>query len=72
MGVSQIGRHEKDGAIDVITLTIEKAVNWAGKARDEITKHLLQLFREVFAVKPLITCSTRFEPQLEHFTLRVS
>ena len=33
MGLIQIGRHEKDGAIDVITLTLEKAVNWPGKAR---------------------------------------
>jgi hypothetical protein len=39
---------------------------------DEITNDLLQLFLEVFAVNPLITCSTRFEPQLEHVTLRVS
>jgi NADH-quinone oxidoreductase subunit B len=31
MGLIQIGRHEKDGAIDVITLTLEKAVNWARK-----------------------------------------
>jgi NADH-quinone oxidoreductase subunit B len=31
MGLIQIGRHEKDGAPDVITTTVEKAVNWARK-----------------------------------------
>ena len=31
MGLIQIGRHEKDGATDIITTTIEKAVNWARK-----------------------------------------
>ena len=31
MGLIQLGRHEKDGAPDVITGTVEKAVNWARK-----------------------------------------
>ncbi|MBM4124868.1 MAG: NADH-quinone oxidoreductase subunit B [Nitrospira sp.] len=31
MGLIQIGRREKDGELDVITTTIEKAVNWARK-----------------------------------------
>src|SRR5213596_1334105 len=31
MGLVQIGRHEKDGQVDVITMTVEKAVNWARK-----------------------------------------
>ena len=32
MGLIQIGRHEKDGATDIITTTIETAVNWARKS----------------------------------------
>lgn len=32
MGLIQIGRHEKDGATDIITTTIEIAVNWARKS----------------------------------------
>jgi NADH-quinone oxidoreductase subunit B len=32
MGLIQIGRHEKDGGTDVITTTIEMAVNWARKS----------------------------------------
>ncbi len=32
MGLIQIGRHEKDGATDIITTTIEMAVNWARKS----------------------------------------
>jgi NADH-quinone oxidoreductase subunit B len=31
MGLIQLGRHHKDGNPDVITTTIEKAVNWARK-----------------------------------------
>ncbi|TLY42229.1 MAG: NADH-quinone oxidoreductase subunit NuoB, partial [Nitrospirae bacterium] len=31
MGLVQIGRHDKDGELDVITTTLEKAVNWARK-----------------------------------------
>ena len=31
MGLIQLGRHEKDGAPDVITGSLEKAVNWARK-----------------------------------------
>lgn len=31
MGLIQIGRHDKDGTPDVVTTTIEKAVNWARK-----------------------------------------
>ena len=31
MGLIQLGRHDKDGAPDVITTTVEKAVNWARK-----------------------------------------
>src|ERR687888_2798720 len=31
MGLIQLGRHEKDGQVDVITTTVEKAVNWARK-----------------------------------------
>lgn len=31
MGLIQIGQHEKDGHLDVITTTVEKAVNWARK-----------------------------------------
>src|SRR3990167_5767116 len=31
MGLIQLGRHQKDGDIDVITTTIERAVNWARK-----------------------------------------
>ena len=31
MGLIQIGRHEKDGTSDVVTTTVEKAVNWARK-----------------------------------------
>jgi NADH-quinone oxidoreductase subunit B len=31
MGLIQIGPHEKDGQVDVITTTVEKAVNWARK-----------------------------------------
>ena len=31
MGLIQLGRHEKDGELDVITTTLEKAVNWARK-----------------------------------------
>ncbi len=31
MGLLQIGRHEKDGELDVITTTVEKVVNWARK-----------------------------------------
>jgi len=31
VGLIQIGRREKDGELDVITTTIEKAVNWARK-----------------------------------------
>ena len=33
MGLIQLGRHDKDGAPDVITTTVEKAVNWARRAR---------------------------------------
>ena len=29
MGLIQLGRHDKDGAPDVVTTTVEKAVNWA-------------------------------------------
>ena len=29
MGLIQLGRHDKDGAPDVITGSLEKAVNWA-------------------------------------------
>ncbi|MGZ8393789.1 MAG: NADH-quinone oxidoreductase subunit B [Nitrospira sp.] len=31
MGLIQLGGHDKDGSPDVITLTVEKAVNWARK-----------------------------------------
>lgn len=31
MGLIQLGGHDKDGTPDVITLTVEKAVNWARK-----------------------------------------
>src|SRR5678815_1004367 len=31
MGLIQLGRHDKDGATDIITTTVEKAVNWARK-----------------------------------------
>ena len=31
MGLIQLGRPDKDGAPDVITTTVEKAVNWARK-----------------------------------------
>lgn len=31
MGLVQIGRRDKDGTGDIITTTIEKAVNWARK-----------------------------------------
>ena len=31
MGLIQLGRHEKDGVPDVITGSLEKAVNWARK-----------------------------------------
>ena len=31
MGLIHLGRHEKDGAPDVITGSLEKAVNWARK-----------------------------------------
>ena len=31
MGLIQLGRHDKDGAPDVITGSLEKAVNWARK-----------------------------------------
>ena len=31
MGLIQLGRHDKDGMPDVITTSIEKAVNWARK-----------------------------------------
>ena len=31
MGLIQIGSHEKDGQADIITTTVEKAVNWARK-----------------------------------------
>lgn len=31
MGLIQIGRHSKDGSADIITTTIEKAVNWGRK-----------------------------------------
>ena len=31
MGLIQLGGHDKDGTPDVITLTVEKAWNWAGK-----------------------------------------
>jgi NADH-quinone oxidoreductase subunit B len=31
MGLIQIGRHSKDSAPDVVTTTVEKAVNWARK-----------------------------------------
>ena len=31
MGLIQIGRHEKDGELDVITTSLERAVNWARK-----------------------------------------
>src|SRR5688572_948450 len=31
MGLIEIGRHEKDGTSDVVTTTVEKAVNWARK-----------------------------------------
>jgi NADH-quinone oxidoreductase subunit B len=31
MGLIQLGRHEKDGTPDVITGSLEKAVNWARK-----------------------------------------
>jgi hypothetical protein len=31
MGLIQLGRQEKDGAPDVFTGTLEKAVNWARK-----------------------------------------
>ena len=31
MGLIHLGRHDKDGAQDVITTTVEKAVNWARK-----------------------------------------
>src|ERR1044072_6266344 len=31
MGLIQIGRHDKDGAPDVVTTTVEKAVNWPRK-----------------------------------------
>ena len=31
MGLIQIGRHDKDGTPDVVTTTVEKAVNWARK-----------------------------------------
>ena len=31
MGLIQLGRREKDGDLDVITTTVEKAVNWARK-----------------------------------------
>ena len=31
MGLIQIGRREKDGELDIITTTVEKAVNWARK-----------------------------------------
>ena len=31
MGLIQLGRHEKDGAPDVFTGSLEKAVNWARK-----------------------------------------
>ena len=31
MGLIQLGRHDKDGAPDIITTTVEKAVNWARK-----------------------------------------
>ena len=28
MGLIQIGRHDKDGTPDIVTTTVEKAVNW--------------------------------------------
>lgn len=31
MGLIQIGHHEKDGALDVITAPLEHVVNWARK-----------------------------------------
>ena len=31
MGLIQIGKHNKDGDIGIMTLSIEKAVNWARK-----------------------------------------
>jgi NADH-quinone oxidoreductase subunit B len=31
MGLIQIGRHDKDGTPDIVTTTVEKAVNWARK-----------------------------------------
>ena len=31
MGLIQLGRPDKDGSPDVITTTVEKAVNWARK-----------------------------------------
>src|SRR5437879_13741705 len=31
MGLIQIGRHEKDGELDIITTSLEKVVNWARK-----------------------------------------
>src|SRR5438093_1730488 len=31
MGLIQIGRHDKDGELDIITTSLEKIVNWARK-----------------------------------------
>ena len=31
MGLIQLGRHDKDGTSDIVTTTVEKAVNWARK-----------------------------------------
>ena len=31
MGLIQIGRQDKDGTPDIVTTTVEKAVNWARK-----------------------------------------